>query len=90
MFAHNIYPEVVRTDYTNLSFGELIKNGGNPALAIAAQRANMHCEPRVEKDDYPQYTPYEEVEFFRVREEELELEEDGLITIHVSQNPNEQ
>lgn len=89
MYAHNIYPEVVRTDYADLSIGDLIRSGGNAAAAIAKNRAKMHCEPRIEKDDYPQYTAYEEIEFFRVWEEELELEEDGIITIHVSQNPNE-
>gem|GEM_PF-5819078 len=48
----------------------------------------MFCEERVEKDDYAGLTPYDEIDFFWVWENELEEAQEKKV-ISVSQNPYE-
>jgi len=84
--AQFLFPEVIRTDYANIGWNFFV--WGRRLDSYNELRKEMYCEDRILKDDYPQYSPYEEIEFFRVWEEES-WSLLNKTTLHVSQNPNE-
>ncbi len=81
------FSEVVKVDWlSRFDYTRVLK----PLLPqfVRAKREKMYCENRKEKDDYPWLSPYEEIDFFQVWENEL-VEQDTKKVISVSQNPIE-
>jgi hypothetical protein len=75
--AHEEFSHLTRV-YNSTRIENLLKTPLQMEQEFAANLPKLHCEPKVELDDYSWISSYEEVDFFRVFDEEDAKEKEKL------------